>query len=89
MSSGRKPTGERVENEFAAVDLAVVEVPWGKVLRITDARTGLEVELDALALEALTRLVEADVEALVYTSAGRLTRTGMQRNLKVVPRADA
>lgn len=64
----------RIANEFAAVDVEVVNVPWGVVLQITDARTGVSVQLDALEVEALTSLDKQDREVLVYRSAGPLRR---------------
>ena len=64
----------RVANEFAAVDIEVVNVPWGLVLQVTDARTGVSVQLDALEVEALTSLDKQDREVLVYRSAGPLRR---------------
>ena len=75
----------RVQNEFAAVDIEVIDVPSGRVLRIADARTGLEITLDALEIEALTRLRKADLEQLVYTSAGPLVRLGFLEHQKESP----
>lgn len=68
----------RIENEFAAADIEIVEVPNGWVLRVTDARTGISTELDALEVEALTRLDRDDRKALVWTSGGRLVRSGQR-----------
>ena len=67
----------RIANEFAAVDVRLCRVPWGTVLELTDARTGLSVRLDALEVEALTSLDQQDREALVYRSAGGLRRENM------------
>lgn len=49
-------------------------VPWGTALAITDARTGLTVQLDALEVESLTTLDRADRDVLVNRSAGSLKR---------------
>jgi hypothetical protein len=68
----------RVRNEFATVDVALEEVPWGAVLKISDARTGLSVELDALEVEALTSLSTRDRQVLVNRSAGTLRRTRLR-----------
>jgi hypothetical protein len=65
----------RVVNEFAAVDVALREVPWGTVLEVTDARTGITVQLDALEVEALTTLDRGERDVLVNRSAGRLRRS--------------
>jgi hypothetical protein len=64
----------RVANEFAAVDVELHTVPWGTALAITDARTGLTIQLDALEVEALTTLNRADRDVLVNRSAGSLKR---------------
>jgi hypothetical protein len=74
MSTGPETSGFRVANEFAAVDVRRREVPWGVVLELTDARTGLTVRLDALEVEALTSLDRSEREALIYRSAGPLRR---------------
>ncbi len=74
MSTGPETPGFRIENEFAAVDVRRREVPWGVVLELTDARTGLTVRLDALEVEALTSLDRGEREALIYRSAGPLRR---------------
>lgn len=71
-------TNFRVRNEFAAVDVSLEEVPWGVVLSITDARTGLSIKLDALEAEALTALSPKDREVLVHRSAGGLRRTHLR-----------
>jgi hypothetical protein len=68
----------RVRNEFAAVDVSLEEVPWGTVLSITDARTGLSIQLDALEVEALTSLSSRDREVLVNRSAGSLRRSHLR-----------
>lgn len=68
----------RVANEFAAVDVALREVPWGTVLEVTDARTGITVQLDALEAEALTTLDRAERDVLVNRSAGRLRRSNLR-----------
>ena len=64
----------RVANEFAAVDVELRPVPWGTALAITDARTGITIQLDALEVEALTTLDRAEREVLVNRSAGNLRR---------------
>lgn len=64
----------RVANEFAAVDVELLSVPWGTALGITDARTGISIRLDALEVEALTTLSKRDREVLVNRSAGDLHR---------------
>lgn len=46
----------RVRNEFAMVELAVVQGRTGDRVRIRDVETGTAIELDALQLEALTRV---------------------------------
>lgn len=74
MSTGPETPGFRIANEFAAVDVRRREVPWGVVLELTDARTGLTVLLDALEVEALTSLDRSEREALIYRSAGPLRR---------------
>jgi hypothetical protein len=74
MSTGPETPGFRVATEFAAVDVRRREVPWGVVLELTDARTGLTVRLDALEVEALTSLDRSEREALIYRSAGPLRR---------------
>lgn len=71
----RAMTKFRVRNEFAAVDVSLEEVPWGTVLSLTDARTGLNIRLDALEVEALTTLSRRDLEVLVNRSAGGLRRS--------------
>jgi hypothetical protein len=68
----------RVRNEFAAVDVSLEEVPWGSVLAITDARTGLSIRLDALEVEALTSLSQREREVLVNRSAGSLRRNHLR-----------
>jgi hypothetical protein len=68
----------RLRNEFAAVDIALEQVPWGAVLSVTDARTGLTVQLDALEVEALTTLSARDREVLVNRSAGSLRRAHLR-----------
>lgn len=64
----------RIANEFAAVDVEFQHVPWGAVLAVTDARTGITIQLDALEVEALTTLDRGDREVLVNRSAGGLKR---------------
>jgi hypothetical protein len=68
-------TAFRIRNEFAAVDVSVEDVPWGVVLSLTDARTGMSVRLDPLEVEALTTLSPQDREVLVNRSAGTLRRS--------------
>lgn len=81
MIARRKDDGAprfRVANEFAAVDIVVRDVPWGTVLELTDARTGITVQLDALEAEALTTLDRAERDVLVNRSAGRLRRSNLR-----------
>lgn len=68
----------RVENEYATADVRLVNVPWGVLLEVKDARTGITVQLDALEVEALTSLTMADREALVYKSGGPISRPLLQ-----------
>lgn len=58
----------RVANEFATVDIRLQPVASGVVLEFTDPQSGTCVWLDALELEALTRLSLADRRALVDPS---------------------
>lgn len=69
----------RIANEFAAVDVELQHVPWGNVLAITDARTGITVQLDALEVEALTTMDRRDRDVLVNRSAGSLERAHRPR----------
>lgn len=58
----------RVSNEFAFVDVEVRRTHGGTVLHIRDLQTGADIELDALELEALTRLRHADLGRIVDPS---------------------
>lgn len=58
----------RVTNEFAVVDIEVRPTHGGTVLHIRDLQTGTAIALDALELEALTRLRHADFDLLVDPS---------------------
>lgn len=73
------PERFRISNEFAAVDVRLQTVPWGAVLHLTDARTGISVQLDALEVEALTTLDQDDRRALVNRSAGPLRRSPIRK----------
>ena len=55
----------QIKNEFAIVDLHVQETYGGTLLQIRDIQRGTTITLDALELEALTRLRHADFGALV------------------------
>lgn len=72
----------RIQNEYATADLNLVQVPWGMLLEIRDAKTGITVQLDALEVEALTGLTMEEREALVYRSGGALSRPLQQNNLQ-------
>lgn len=65
-ASGSDPV--RVSNEFAVVDVEVQPTHGGTVLHIRDLQTGTAIALDALELEALTRLRHADFGRLVDPS---------------------
>lgn len=56
----------RLDNEFATVDLELMR--GGQILRVTDSRTGLYIDLDPLEVEALTRLGPDDLDLLVSPS---------------------
>ncbi len=58
----------RVSNEFAFVDVEVRGTYGGTVLHIRDLQTGADIALDALELEALTRLRHTDFGRLVDPS---------------------
>lgn len=58
----------RVSNEFAFVDVEVLRTYGGTVLHVRDLQTGAAIALDALELEALTRLRHADFGRLVDPS---------------------
>lgn len=66
QAPGRGPV--RVSNEFAVVDVEVRATHGGAVLHIRDLQTGTAIALDALELEALTRLRHADFGRLVDPS---------------------
>lgn len=65
-ASGWDPV--RVSNEFAVVGVEVQATHGGTVLHIRDLQTGTAIALDALELEALTRLRHADFGRLVDPS---------------------
>lgn len=58
-------TGRLLGNEFALVEIGVVDAGNGPALRIRDTDSDRSVLLDPLELEALTRLRHADLGALV------------------------
>ena len=54
-----------LRNEFALVEIAVVDPGNGPALHIRDVETGRSIVLDPLELEALTRCKHADFGPLV------------------------
>jgi hypothetical protein len=54
-----------LRNEFALVEVSVVDTGNGRALRVRDAESGRVIVLDPLELEALTRLDHADFGRLV------------------------
>jgi len=58
----------RAGNEFAQVDVWPVVVPGGSLLMVHDVKRGTAILLDALELEALTRLSHEDFAVLVDPS---------------------
>jgi hypothetical protein len=58
----------RVANEFAAVDIALRDVHNGMVLELSNPQSGERIWLDALEIEALTRLTPDDRRRLVDPS---------------------
>lgn len=65
MSGTDDELSVRIRNEFAVVDITVRRDTWGERLEITDAETGTAITLDALELEALTRLVHPELGPLI------------------------
>jgi hypothetical protein len=64
-----------ISNEFAGVVVRLVETCNGNgILEIRDVRHGLDVRLDALELEALTRLTADDRAVLVDPSRPGITK---------------
>lgn len=61
----------RVSNEFATVDVRLRHMANGVVLELVDPQTGNRIRLDALEVEALTRLTIAQRGELVDPSAAR------------------
>jgi hypothetical protein len=61
----------RVSNEFATVDVRLRHMANGVVLELNDPQSGNGIRLDALELEALTRLTIAQRGGLVDPSAAR------------------
>ncbi|GAA2538350.1 hypothetical protein [Pseudonocardia hydrocarbonoxydans] len=57
-----------VRNEFAMVEVALDRQAHDARLRITDRQTGRTVHLDALELEALTRIGHGDLRSLLDPS---------------------
>jgi hypothetical protein len=57
-----------ISNEFAGVVVRYVATRNGGFLEVRDVRHGLDVRLDALELEALTRLTAEDRAVLVDPS---------------------
>jgi hypothetical protein len=58
-----------LRNEFALVEVRVEDAGSGPALRIRDAETDRSILLDALELEALTRLSHNDFGRLVALDA--------------------
>lgn len=54
-----------IKNEFAAVEITIDEATCNQMLKIRDLRSGSEVELDALELEAFTRTPHRQFETFV------------------------
>ncbi len=54
-----------IKNEFAAVEITVDDAGCSQMLKIRDLRSGSEVELDALELEAFTRTSHRQFETFV------------------------
>lgn len=71
MSGGGTEERLRVTNEFATVDVRLQQVSSGVVLEIFDPQSGAGIWLDALELEALTRLTVDQRRDLVDPSGGR------------------
>lgn len=65
----------QIRNEFAVVDLTIRESEGGSVLQVRDILRGTTITLDALELEALTRLRHADFGPLVDPSFTGLVGT--------------
>lgn len=55
----------RVRNEFAVVELSVLHGRTGDRVQIRDVETGTIIELDALELEALSRVAHEDFGPLI------------------------
>ena len=60
-----------VENEFASVLVEAYEAPTGRRLKITDARSGVSVLLDALELESLAWAEHTQLDPLLDPSLAR------------------
>lgn len=58
----------QVRNEFAVVDIEVKQTYGGTLLFIRDIQTGASITLDALEVEALTRMRHADFGQIVDPS---------------------
>jgi hypothetical protein len=84
MSGGRTETRLRVANEFATVDVRLQRVPSGVVLEVFDPQSGAGIWLDALELEALTRLTVNQRKNLVDPSRGRAASDVEEPNGKMV-----
>ncbi|MDA8269935.1 MAG: hypothetical protein M0Z39_00795 [Actinomycetota bacterium] len=54
-----------IKNEFASVEITIDEAACNQMLKIRDLRSGSEVELDALELEAFTRTSHRQFETFV------------------------
>jgi hypothetical protein len=63
-----------VRNEFAMVEVSLDEQAHDPRLRIRDRQTGRTVHLDALELEALTRVGHGDLRALLDPSGPTATQ---------------
>jgi hypothetical protein len=63
-----------ISNEFAGVVVRFVATRNGGFLEVRDVRHGLDVRLDALELEALTRLTADDRAVLVDPSRPGLAK---------------
>jgi hypothetical protein len=84
MSGSSTETRLRVANEFATVDVRLQQVPSGVVLEVYDPQSGAAIWLDALELEALTRLRVDQRRDLVDPSGGRSANEVEETNGKMV-----
>jgi hypothetical protein len=75
--NGSPPRGAAItiENEFASVVVERYETSTGARLKVTDARTGVWILLDALELESLAWAAHRQLDALLDPSLGRWQST--------------